>query len=59
MEPNEEIKYVDPRQPDLSNDTDKVKETYELLVKIKSNYKLMSPEEQERMDQLAALAFED
>ena len=39
-------------KPDLTNDTEKVKELYGMVVKLKELYGALSPAEQERMDQL-------
>ena len=53
--PNEESKVIEP--PDVSNDSEAVKELYALLSKIQVMYTVMTPEDQKRMDEIAGYFF--
>jgi hypothetical protein len=53
--PSEESKVIEP--PDVSKDTEAVKELYAMLSKIQVMYTVMSPEEQKRMDEISEYFF--
>ena len=53
--PHESPKVIEP--PDVSKDTEAVKELYTMLSKIQVMYTIMSPEEQKRMDEISEYFF--
>jgi hypothetical protein len=56
---NPEIKVINetPKEPDVSADTEKVKEVYGLMKKVQEAYNSMTVEEQTRMSELSEYFF--